>query len=435
MVKKTVLNTKETPKKNNTTRNILIIIAIIIIFIVASYVSFIIKYKILFDWWKKGGGKSYKNLFNIKTMMAARASNFWYFFFNLGDPPLSKFTTSQYLFIISHLLQYIRYTDPTTGRQQGILTPYSLCKGIILSSEDPSADQRYLDWLTNNPKRGATHIDGTGGIPVKQNSNNALKYIQSKANNCDINNKNVNCHLYKIDPTWDKNDTNPDVRPYPDPNDRESWKGLVLEWLNGFSSWNFKDENIMWIYASDGDEKNIMKLAVFPNLTDKSDTLKNWLKDEFKISDGSYLYHNGAADNFLSRFGIVPDSPLFIFWFNNEYETNGMKVDTSTFDTLLYSNTADAGGWVGFLKNNDSYDTSQYTSLVKSHESWTPPDPPPPCKPQSGWMIFVNTFAVITASLSMLAFTGLTGGAAIGIYAAAAVAGGSSLATSLTKKC
>jgi len=395
----------------NYSKIIMIFLVMIIIYIIIQWINLKINYKPLFTWWKNHDGKDYDKYFNLSTMLCARYSSILYTLSNSTDPPLKKFTMSQYLFIMNRLLPYIKYID-SNNTENGILTPSNLCGSLILSTK--SQDIRYNTWYQQtNPTRGANNYQIMEDLPKK------LSY---KSGNSQTNPKNKNQTFYFYDVDDSSVNTLEDsgkeyVTPYPLPEDTEGWKGLVLEWLNGGCGPVGPDGNpALWCYALDSSD-NIVKLINNPTITDGSNNpAKYWLKSTF-----SNQYNNGSADNFMSRFGILPDSPIFVYWFNNNYSDGNMKVDTTSFHRLLGSTSANAGGWIGFLQNQMDWTEGEYQSLIDSQTSYTPPTPPI-CKPadtKKGLLTGFGTFISLGLMATMIPAAGpamaiVLGGAAVG---------------------
>ena len=68
------------------------------------------------------------------------------------------------------------------------------------------------------------------------------------------------------------------------------------------------------------------------------------------VSD--WLNTTARPDNFLARYGIMPDSPLIISYINNAYNDprTGLKLDAACFTNLIGGNsTSLPGGWISYL--------------------------------------------------------------------------------------
>lgn len=399
--------------KLNYSKIILIILAMISIYIFIQWISLKMNYKPLFTWWKNYDGKDYDKYFNLSTMLCARYSSILYTLSNMTNPPLKKFTMSQYLFIMNRLLPYIKYTDDNSI-EHGILTPSNLCGSLLFSTK--SQDIRYNTWYQQtNPTRGSNKYQIMEDLPKKLSYKSGQPQV-----NPNPKNKNQTFYFYEVDESSVnilKDSNKKYVTPYPSPEDSEGWKGLILEWLNGGCGPVGPDGNpALWCYSNDSSD-NLIKLIINPTLSDTSNPTKYWLKSTFNDQ-----YDDGEADNFMSRFGILPDSPIFVYWFNNNYSDGNMKVDTTSFHRLLGSTSANAGGWVGFLQNEMNWNEGEYQSLIDSQTGYTPPTPPPVCKPPNTTKGILSGIGTAISLGIMAALPGV-GEAVIPILGAAVVGG------------
>jgi hypothetical protein len=119
-------------------------------------------------------------------------------------------------------------------------------------------------------------------------------------------------------------------------------------------------------------------------------------------------------DNFLARYGILPDSPICVFFTNGKYddEATGMKLDTEAFKDLIRGKvTQNASGWVGYLNgmgDNSSQDILNTTLFSRYATKQKPP--PPPCPSKTGSIL--STLASAGSMLAMVGAGMATGGAA-----------------------
>ena len=227
-----------------------------------------------------------------------------------------------------------------------------------------------------------------------------MTYARGVQNKDNTNKDNI-FYFYNITNTPGKS-----VTPYPNPNDTESWKGLVLEWLNGGSGSNPRSGEPLWCFIPhdrSGDE--MAKLVPNPNFL--GDVNKYWFAKTNKIAGGGAEYNDGQPDNFMSRFGIVPQSPIFTYWFNNKNADKTMRVDASAFGRLLGDATANAGGWLGYLQGQENKNYDDYDEQIHTTVAVAPIAPPPPCKTPSPADVILPTAAALGGSLTMLAFPGI----------------------------
>ena len=114
---------------------------------------------------------------------------------------------------------------------------------------------------------------------------------------------------------------------YPSIQDRQAWKQLIKEW--GAKT---------WIQSGD---KSSFEVPSLP-----SDEVKNWLNYDIR------------PDNFLARYGILPDCPLVVTYINNYNQDplTGLKLDPQAFANLIGGENV--GGWIGYLNGSKSGDMS-----------------------------------------------------------------------------
>ena len=78
---------------------------------------------------------------------------------------------------------------------------------------------------------------------------------------------------------------------------------------------------------------------------------------------------------------MLPTCPLVVYFCNNQYSTQGMKVDPQAFANLLSPAGSMAGGWIGFLNGAAGCSYDDYTNLLRTHVDDPAPPTPPQCKP------------------------------------------------------
>ena len=307
---------------------------------------------------------------------------------NLTNPPMNKLTMDQYRFIYSTLIPLSRYNDPVSNLQQGVFTPSSLCKSLLFSTTDPDPDERFVSWIKNGGTRGS--------YPIDINSKNYPTYTSTVPQSS--KDKSITYYFYNMTapPTTG-------VQVYPLPGSTNDWMGLVLEWLNGGVGATPNGKPGKWCYtvASDG----LTKIIVNPDIAKGVDANSEWFKPTLKTSSG-YEYKNGQADNFMSRFGIKPNSPIFTYWFNDNYSGDGFIVDASAFQHLLGGTGGTAGGWLGFLQGNSKLSQDQYENLIFTSVKFIQPGAVAPCTPPSAGTIALASGTAFSAGMVMLAFLG-----------------------------
>jgi len=388
------------------------IILSIIIFFFTSWLTLRSQYKPTFNWWDNNSGSKYNKFFNIFTMTAYKSSNLWYTISNFSNPPSIQYNNSQYEFIIEHLLRYSRYTED--GVQCGILTPQSLCRTLLFSPDDSSPDIRFLNWFNAGPSRG-NHITGvrdnglTGKIVSGIDINKPLTYTQIEyPTNLKGDAEPPIIYFYELHIT--SANTNNEVNIYPDKMDRQGWSGLMLEWLNGTSGLYINNDttgnpNVQWCYQPD--KNGLMSITLNPFVKNSPDPYVYWNMTT-ESSNKKKKFKNGQADNFMSRFGIHTDSPLFTFFINNTYEYAGQTIDTDSYHQLIGGTGGSTGGWLGFLQEHNHWEKEDFIHMISSEVAFEAPTNPNPCSPGdplggvlAGITAFVGVFAI--------AFAGETG--------------------------
>jgi hypothetical protein len=120
-------------------------------------------------------------------------------------------------------------------------------------------------------------------------------------------------------------------------------------------------------------------------------------------------------DNFLGRYGILPDSPICVFFMNGVYDDKetGMVLDPQAFKDLISGKvTQNASGWMGYLHGmgeNSSEDILKTTLFSRYAIKQKPP--PPPCPSPAGSIL--STIASAAAMVAMIAMAPETGGLSI----------------------
>jgi len=358
-----------------------------VVWLISSYIMIRINYKPLFDWWANNDGSQYDNQFNLFAMCAANYSTPLYYMSKFLASPLNQLDIPQTRFVIGQLLPFTRHV--LDGVQSGVITPKSLCKTVLLSSQD--GDELFNNWF-EDATRGSPSLPIKEGYPLVYVPNNAGKNALGR-----------DTYTYKLQQNTGSNDG---YGLYPDSSDRPSWCGLILEWLG--------DDWVMEMNEEDG--------LLHPVSKDGSNaTTTKWFKNNGTGQD------IGRADNFLARMCITPNCPLVIFYCNNYYISQGNKVDTQAFVNLLSPAGSNAGGWIGFLNGFNNIGADEYIGILDSYvQDLRPPIPPAtPCTQSNIGKGFLAGGASFASLLPMALLAGPeTGGGSIAAVVLLALATG-----------
>jgi hypothetical protein len=316
---------------------VLLLCAAFLIWLIVTYITIRLNYKPLFDWWINNGGNKYNDKLNLFTVATANYSPLMYYISRSISTPLNQLEVPQIRFILGQLLPYLTYV--IDGTQSGLLTPKSLCETVLLSSTD---NDEYFTYFLQN----YVH---TSLSPSSYPSETTILTYNQVPNDPPHENGNTNKLWFKY--------TRQNNGVYPSPTDQRGWVGLILEWLG--------DE---WVIESDSENDNILN-PVYIGSSENS--YEHW------FNNGQY----GRPDNFLARMGMFPDAPLVLYFCDNRYSIQGMKIDSQSFSFLLgQAGGVNAGGWVGFLNGLTGYNLNDYVTLLRTHVDLRPVPTPPQCK-------------------------------------------------------
>jgi hypothetical protein len=347
-----------------------IIMICLLLLYIQTYVTILILYKPLFQWWKDNNGSPYDKIFNMMTVATANYSTIMYGINKLKGGPLNKININQLQFLIGRIFPFMIHSD-TNGKQVGILTPRAICESILLS---PTHNDSIFNFWFKTAKRG--------GMPIQEGAN--LNYTRSESKKS----KNVAGETYY---TYEFTPDDTGVSGiYPrSPTDTNAWTGLILEWLGPG-----------WGVAPD-EEGNIMNFVPI-------------------TADADYSYYMDRGDNFLARYRIFPDSPLVTYFCNGKYSSGGMRVDSTAFSNLIAPQGGVAGGWIGFLNGTVNQSTDSLNDLLYTSVEYTLPNSPSctPSNTAAGVGAGVSSFLAIGVMAAMV-----SGPALIFTVLAAAVVG------------
>jgi hypothetical protein len=156
---------------------------------------------------------------------------------------------------------------------------------------------------------------------------------------------------------------------YPAPHDTDNWKCLFIQW--GAKTWHTEKNGTLMVPALPGDE------------------VIEWLncKDH--------------PDNFLARYGILPDCPLVVAYLYGSYNdpNTGLKLDAISFQNLI--GNSNPGGWVGYLnglyKSDINYD--EYVSMLYTTYAIRVDIPKPKAKTSADCDKSANALSSVSAGL------------------------------------
>jgi hypothetical protein len=338
-----------------------IIMISLIFWYITQYIIILILYKPLFQWWKTNNGEQYDKVFNMMTPATIDYSSIMYYMNKLNGGPLNKLDTNQLRFLVGRIFPFMTYIDQNR-QQQGILTPKSICKSILLSPSDSPADELFTKWFMSAKR---------GGLPIKEGA--LLLYKKSdKHTSTTVPGGFYYTYSFIPNPKDSKDFGVSGIYPQ-GATDRNDWTGLILEWLGPD-----------WGIAPDKNDINHF-VGINPNAN-----YDKWTE-------------NTRGDNFLSRYGIFPDSPLITYFCNDLYSTNGMPINAIAFQNLIAPQGDVAGGWIGYLNGMvGSQDDDYYKILYTSVEYPLPKNPT--CSKKdvgSGFMAGLSTM-FSTASMALM---------------------------------
>jgi hypothetical protein len=356
------------------------LLIIFIIWIIVSYITIRLNYKPTFDWWTTNNGKKYDKYFSIFSLIAVSYSSVLYYLSSIIIAPLYKLDIDQYRFINAEILPYLIYTDDS-GKQNGILTPKSLCETVLLSPGD--GDDLFENFFAHT---GRVTSDGSR---YTINPSETLTYTISTD---PLKTKEGNIYYtYKVD-TLKDDSTKTGLYPV----SPEDWKGLIIEWMGSGWAWVYSDKSKFYSIQSIQDGANYSK----------------WFENG-----------TGRGDNFLARMGITPDTPLVETFINNVFNIDSLELDSNAMLNLLGTKGQNAGGWIGYLQGMSKSSQDSYTNIIRSRLNVPTDAPTPPCTKKDPGKGFAAGMLSLVGGLSSIAF--MTGTPAVAATAeTAAVAAG-----------
>ena len=298
---------------------ILYIIILSVIIVIFKIINIRTSYSPMFQWWNGNGGKQYDKFFNLFGIMASYDSKIIYTITNLFGSIFNSINRSQIIFLVDRIFPLIKSFDPNNRNYSRFVTPRHIASDIRFSLQDDDK------WFTDFFKKGYDHPDGNHYLFDELIP---LKYVDSGRKDSDNN------------IIYDREIINNKVGIYPSPLANKDWQYLFEEWGSG-----------KWV--GEAGRSNFL-IPDKNNPVYKNGTVKlNWL---------DYEKH---PDNFFSRYGIGPDSPLLVSFVNNGYSDPnqpGVFIDATALKTLINGHSPSTpGGWIGYLQGMESGITSANT--------------------------------------------------------------------------
>jgi len=357
----------------------LLLIVTAIVYMYGQYMSIQLAHDIDFQWWRESNGKQYNKQFSLTTMIASTLSTPLYAIMQVVTPPQSHLSLDQYRFLYSEIFPYRRFNN-TDGTQDGIVTPKSLCETVLLYPGD--GDHKFDEWFKT------AHYYNTRFDANVRATFEMLETGDDKSS-----------WYFKRCVSGDT------VGLWPAHDDVNGWQGVWLFWLNTTKDGKQFDVNDgCWVLYTDDSPDGGKTIPVWHegNGTNTKTTDNWWNRD----------------DNFMARMGFAHDSPIGVYFLGNRYTADGVMVNAGAFASLLGSGTTVAGGWIGFMKDNDNLSNNELRNMLQtSVESKYVPKPP--CKPANvGKGIGAGIVAALPSLLMGFMMPGELG------VAAAVIAGG-----------
>lgn len=331
------------PAKSSVSATVFTVGVWFLVVYLVSQLSFVyVNHMPTFSWWRKGAppGNSFSNIMSIwGVMMWMNGSYLLYITLMLFSPGPTRLTDAQMQFIVGKLFPFQTWTDDKNV-PRGILTPYQLCKTILLTTKDPQPDPRFVAWMTKHANtRTEASIEA-------QDPTLALSFTDSV----------VGAGMTDYTPT--KLPKTGKYGVYPLAANRADWMGCIQAWANG----GLEATSKLFYWGKDND---IWTLVVAEGQTAKSD---KW----FDV--------DSQPDNVFARYMIAYDNPLIISFVNGAFNFPGMgmKPDAVALQNLIWAESGLAGGWIGFIKglgpdvSSDDIHNILYTSVKFPPERTAP---------------------------------------------------------------
>lgn len=302
----------------------------------------------MFDWWNNNGGNLYDKKFNLFAVMSSYESYIIYLGSLLFGTLTNQISRGEIIFLVEKIFP-LTYISGMSEITQFVL-PRNITESIQFARGDN--DIWFNKWLDDNGYNDQAYLrydipDPNPDNNLKPNANGEITYI-SKTRIVDPNTNTIGV--------------------YPSVTDRVAWKYLFVEW--GAKTWVT--------------EKNSSFLQCSMTPDDQSE----WF---------SYEKH---PDNFLARYGIMPNCPIIFAYINNAFNDpdTGLKIDANAFEHLI------TGGWIGYLNGvqNSSFSEDDYVNLLYTDYAININIPKPKVSPSDNCDTGTNIISSISTAVGPL---------------------------------
>jgi len=300
----------------------LYIFFLIIIIIIFKIIMIKRTYSPTFEWWEGNGGKNYTKFFNLFAVMSSYDSIIFYWFSKLFGNLYNQITRGQIMFLVNRIFPLMRSTNPDNINTSRFVLPSHIANDIKLS--------RGQDKFFDNFLETALYTNPISGDTFRYDDSVQLRYDYT----------NPDKPVRKVDKETGK------VGVYPGPS-----SSYTNDWLTLFKEWGSTEWTAPYPLSPQ---------FQLPTMNDT--VVKAWLGTDTT---------SVRPDNFLARYGIMPDSPLVISYISQSFNDprTGLKLDPQCFTNLIGGNSSSLpGGWVSYLNGMESSSTSadDYTNYIYS---------------------------------------------------------------------
>jgi hypothetical protein len=407
----------------------IIVLILVVANILISFVSARQDYSVIISWWNNNGGQVFKEYFNINTFAYYHKSSILFNIAQMFSPGTSSITPQQ-IDIIERIIFNKAHVVNTTSlnKSTNFVQPPHVCKSIAWNN-NPSDLAIFQEGIKNYYGYGTYTFDNrpeyavdvpewfdnwvAAGFPGPVGDWSKITFEQGESggfwphqNGC-INFFDVpgGAGATPWSTPYNLTDTLA-TSTFLNP---ETSRGAL--YVPGsptkFGSWAqlFADFGI--VYSRNQDATTTLVPVIDP--TSKADI---WYKSGFDTKNNVY------GPNFISIYGIKPDSTMLLSWvsgYSNDPGT-GQKFDPYQFKNLVGMDlgSLNVGGWIGYMRGitNSSLSTDDILdNLFTDYQTnyTAKPPPPPGC---NGAGVGIDTGAG--------AFNGAMMGAAMGPWGAVA---------------